>query len=209
MIDSIIFDVDGTLWDSTDIVAQAWNQVISQKTDRPANLTGKDLKNLFGRLLEDIAAVIFADEPKERQLELIDLCCQEEHRALLDTPAPVYDGLEDALKILSRKYRLFIVSNCQAGYIEVLLAATGLAGYFEAHLCPGDTGKAKAANIKTIVDTYHLKSAVYVGDTAGDFQATKEAGLPFIFASYGFGQVTQPDAVISSLQELPEVTAIL
>ena len=64
-------------------------------------------------------------------------------------------------------------------------------------------------NIKTIVDTYHLKSAVYVGDTAGDFQATKEAGLPFIFASYGFGQVTQPDAVISSLHELPEVTAIL
>ena len=64
MIDSIIFDVDGTLWDSTDIVAKAWNQVISQKTNRPANLTGKDLKKLFGRLLEDIAAVIFANEPK-------------------------------------------------------------------------------------------------------------------------------------------------
>lgn len=205
MIDSIIFDVDGTLWDSTDIVAKAWNCVIAEETDLPLRLSGSDLKKLFGRLLEDIAAVIFEGELKERQLELIDLCCQEEHRALLRRPAPVYEGLEEALKILGSKYRLFIVSNCQAGYIEVFLKATGLAGYFEGHLCPGDTGKAKASNIRTIVETYGLKAPVYVGDTAGDFEASKEAGVPFIFASYGFGEVRQPDGVIQRPMELPGV----
>lgn len=198
MFDSIIFDLDGTLWDSTDIVAGAWNCVIAEETDLNLRVTGGDLKNLFGRLLEDIAAVVFAEEPKERQLELIDLCCQEQHRALLRKPGFVYEGLEDALKVLSEKYRLFIVSNCQAGYIEIFLKSTGLSKYFEAHLCPGDTGKAKASNIKTIVDTYALQSPVYVGDTAGDFKAAKEAGLPFIFASYGFGRVEQPDALITS-----------
>lgn len=202
MIDSIIFDLDGTLWDSTDVVAKAWNCVIAEETDLDLRVTGDDLKNLFGRLLEDIAAVIFAEEPKERQLELIDLCCQEQHRTLLRNPGSVYERLEDTLKILSEKYRLFIVSNCQAGYIEVFLKSTGLSPYFEGHLCPGDTGKPKASNIKTIVDNYDLTSPVYVGDTVGDFHAAKEAGLPFIFASYGFGQVEQPDAIITSPMDL-------
>lgn len=207
MIDSIIFDVDGTLWDSTDVVAKSWNCVIAEETDLSLRLSGGDLKKLFGRLLEDIAAVIFESEPKERQLELIDLCCQEEHRALLRTPAPVYKGLEDVLKILGSKYRLFIVSNCQSGYIEVFLKTTGLGGYFEGHLCPGDTGKVKASNIRTIVETYGLKAPVYVGDTTGDFEASKEAGIPFIFASYGFGNVEQPDGIIKNPMELPGVVA--
>lgn len=59
MIDSIIFDVDGTLWDSTDVVANAWNQIMEKETDMTPNLTGAVLKGLFGRLLPDIAAVIF------------------------------------------------------------------------------------------------------------------------------------------------------
>ena len=59
LIDSIIFDVDGTLWDSTDVVADAWNQIMEKETDMTPNLTGAVLKGLFGRLLPDIAAVIF------------------------------------------------------------------------------------------------------------------------------------------------------
>ena len=114
LIDSIIFDVDGTLWDSTDVVADAWNQIMEKETDMTPNLTGAVLKGLFGRLLPDIAAVIFHEYPKERQLELIEACCAKEHEALLATPAPVYPGLVDALSILSRHYPLYIVSNCQA-----------------------------------------------------------------------------------------------
>ena len=165
MIDSIIFYVDGTLGDSTAVVAAAWNQIMEKETDMTPNLTGTVLKGLFGRLLPDIAAVIFHEYPKERQLELIEACCAKEHEALLATPAPVYPGLVDALSILSRHYPLYIVSNCQAGYIEVFLEATGLGHYFKDHLCPGDTGKAKADNIRTIIEQNHLQHAVYVGDT--------------------------------------------
>ena len=150
-MDSIIFDVDGTLWDSTEICAKAWTDAIHRETDLSLTIDAPTLKGLFGRLLPDIASVLFADYPKEEQLRLIELCCQEEHKALLAQCAPLYPALEDTLRQLKKKYRLFIVSNCQAGY---------------------------------------------VGDTLGDFNATKDAGIPFVFASYGFGQVSSPDYTI-------------
>lgn len=201
-MDSIIFDVDGTLWDSTPTCARAWTKVIQQETDLDLIITEQTLKGLFGRLLPDIAKVIFPDYPAQRQLELIDKCCKAEHEALLECCAPLYPELETVLEKLSKKYRLFIVSNCQAGYIEVFLKTSGLSSYFEGHLCPGDTGNAKAANIKQIISDYHLTSPVYVGDTNGDYKATKEAGIPFVFASYGFGTVSSPDYTIKCPAEL-------
>ena len=170
-MDSIIFDVDGTLWDSTEICAKAWTDAIHRETDLSLTIDAPTLKGLFGRLLPDIASVLFADYPKEEQLRLIDRCCQEEHKALLAQCAPLYPALEDTLRQLKEKYRLFIVSNCQAGYIEVFLETSGLGSYFEGHLCPGDTGNAKADNIRQIIRDYNLKTPVYVGDTLGDFNA--------------------------------------
>ncbi len=201
-MDSIIFDVDGTLWDATDACAIAWTKAIHQATGLNKIITPEILKNLFGRTLSDIADIVFEGFPKEERMRLINLCCDEEHRTLLAHPAPLYPRLEEALKALSQKYRLFIVSNCQAGYIEVFLKATGFSSYFEGHLCPGDTGHAKAANIAQIIRDYHLQSPVYVGDTQGDYIATKENQIPFIFAAYGFGQVDTPDDRIESPWDL-------
>lgn len=201
-MDSIIFDLDGTLWDSTEVVAQSWTKAIREQTDLDMVITSQRLHQLFGQLLPDIARQIFTEETPKRQLELIDMCCQEEHRALLATPPHTYEGVDDTLKALSRKLPLFIVSNCEAGYIEVFLKATGLEEYFRGHLCPGDTGNAKADNIKQIIRENNLKSPVYVGDTAGDYRATKEAGIPFIFASYGFGEVETPDYIIGEFGDL-------
>lgn len=204
-MDSIIFDVDGTLWDSTDICAKAWTNVARKQIDPEMTISPAKLQGLFGRLLPDIGAAIFADCPQEQQLELVEACCEEEHRLLLKQCAPLYPRLEETLSALSKKYRLFIVSNCQAGYIEVFLQSSGLSNYFEGHLCPGDTGHAKAYNICKIIKDYHLQSPVYVGDTLGDFEATKQAGIPFVFASYGFGSVPEPDYIIRIPSDLCEI----
>lgn len=100
--------------------------------------------------LPGIARQLFPDLSEAEQLRIIDGCCQAEHEALLKKCAPLYEGLEHTLQELGKKYPLFIVSNCQAGYIEVFLKATGFGHYFKGHLCPGDTGLAKAANIRKI-----------------------------------------------------------
>lgn len=201
-MDSIIFDVDGTLWDSTFVVAKAWDEVAKREYDPNINITAELLKCHFGKLLPDIGRAIFTKAEESEALRLTDVCCEAEHEALLATPPDVYSGMRETLAKLSEKYPLFIVSNCQAGYIEVFLQATGLGKYFQDHLCPGDTGVAKAENIKEIVRRNNLKDAVYVGDTMGDYRATKEAGLPFIFASYGFGEVSTPDYTINQPLDL-------
>ena len=204
-MDSIIFDVDGTLWDSTAACAQAWNEAILRETGKSMNFTEHTLKSLFGRLLPDIAKVIFPDCTTERQLYLIDLCCQEEHRALLEQCAPLYPNLEDTLQKLSEKYPLFIVSNCQDGYIQSFYSGNHTAKYFKDCECIGVTGKSKGANIRLVMERNGLKSPVYIGDTQGDADAAAQAGIPFIYAAYGFGQVKAFDAEIHTFEELLDI----
>ena len=204
-MDSIIFDLDGTLWDSTAIVARAWTEYLTRTEHMDILITEERLKSLFGRPMPQIAEMVFPDQSPAEQLRLLDGCCQAEHEALSRQCAPLYPGLESTLQALSRKFPLFIVSNCQAGYIEVFLKATGFSKYFKGHLCPGDTGKDKAGNIRQIIDDYGLSSPVYVGDTMGDYKACQKAGVPFIFASYGFGDVPEGTLRIRSLPELISV----
>lgn len=202
-MDSIIFDLDGTLWDSTHVVADAWNEVLQEKCNKA--LTSADLKKLFGKTLDHIASIVFSDFPQEQQMELIEQCCAREHLFLQENPPAPYAGVEETLAALSSRYPLFIVSNCQAGYIELFLSITNLGRYITGHLCPGDTNKAKAYNIAQVVKQHSLQSPVYVGDTKGDQQASLEASVPFIFASYGFDDVKDSDYTIQKPEDLLEL----
>ncbi len=201
-MDSIIFDLDGTLWDSTPLIAQAWNTYLWEEFHLETNITSETLKSLFGQPLPDIARQLFPHCSEEEQLRRISGCCEAEHRALTKKAAPLYPQLRETLDELSPRLPLFIVSNCQSGYIELFLHTTGLSSYFSGHLCYGDTEQSKAQNISSIIQKYHLLSPVYVGDTLGDYQSCQKAGIPFVFASYGFGEVPNPDYIISCPRDL-------
>ena len=152
--------------------------------------------------MDDIAYSLFSEYPAEDAVKIIRRACAIENEWLAVHHAVLYDGVLDTLKTLSGKMPLFIVSNCQGGYIEVMLETTGLTPYITDHLCPDDTGHAKASNIRAIVEKHNLKSPVYVGDTQGDLNASREAGVKFVFASYGFGQVDSYDGVIEKPEDL-------
>ena len=106
---------------------------------------------------------------------------------------------------LSKKLPLFIVSNCQAGYIEAFLKVTDLGKYVTDFENPGRTGKPKADNIRLVIERNNLDKAFYVGDTQGDYDATMAAGIPFIFAAYGFGNIDGDEEEIQGLNELPDL----
>jgi phosphoglycolate phosphatase len=202
MTDAIIFDIDGTIWDSTEVVEKAWNLAAKKAGILDKHITAAELKALFGRPMEEIIDILFADETEEKKAELGPLCFEYEHAFLKKEPGKIYPGVEDMLKLLHGYYRLFIVSNCQAGYIETVLHATGFGPFFEDYACPGDTGLLKAENIRLIMERNGLKSAIYVGDTQMDAEACKKAGIPIIYAAYGFGKAEQPEYTIETPSEL-------
>ena len=192
-MDSIIFDLDGTLWDSEIARARAWTEYLTRTEHMDILITEERLKSLFGRPMPQIAEMVFPDQSPAEQLRLLDGCCQAEHQALLKQCAPLYEDLENTLQSLSQKFPLYIVSNCQAGYIEVFLKSSRFEKYFAGHLCHGDTGADKPETLSLLIKKEGLSSPVYVGDTVGDFLSCRKAKVPFVFASYGFGDVPEPD----------------
>jgi phosphoglycolate phosphatase len=207
MIDGIIFDMDGTIWDSTDNVAVAFRKVIEEQypyvTDE---ITGEKLKGLFGLPLDEIAVRLFLSvKDRDQAVKIMDDCCRYECEYLAVHGANLYGGVEATLKKLSEKYKLFIVSNCQEGYIQCFFTANPhLEKYFTDYEYPGRTGRFKTDNIKLVVERNHLKHPVYVGDTQGDADASKAAGVPFVFARYGFGDVKDYKSAVDSFAELAD-----
>jgi phosphoglycolate phosphatase len=204
-MDSIIFDLDGTLWDSSEAVVGAWNSVLSRYKEIVKEITREDLQGVMGLQVHEVARKLFPEAEEDMQREILNECCEAECLYLAGHGGMLYEGLEEVLKVLAAKYRLFIVSNCQAGYIEAFFKYHQLEKYFADYENPGRTGLSKGENIKLIMDRNNLHSPVYVGDTEGDLKAAKCAGVPFIFASYGFGEVRGYDYSINSLNELTSV----
>ena len=206
--DGIIFDVDGTLWDSTDVVKDAWNRAFIDSGYDDPKITAKRLKGLFGLPMEDIIKDIFPNGTDEEIEKLTPVIYANEDSYLDEHGGKLYPGIIETIEKLSETIPVFIVSNCQEGYIELFMRKTGCEDRIKAHLCYGDTGLFKAENIRKIVKDHGLAAPVYVGDTIMDKEACDEAGCTFIFARYGFGEAPDARYVIDSPEELIELVTV-
>lgn len=202
MFDSIIFDLDGTLWDATDGAAVIWSEVAGKYTQATDIISADRLKALYGLPLEEIAVKLLPSVSRDTAIKIMRESTIKQCPYLEKTGGILFTGLEDTLIKLKEKYRLFIVSNCEEGYIQCFLKAHQLDQYFEDFEYPGRTGVLKADNIRLIMNRNQLLNPVYVGDTIGDAAASQKAGIPFIYARYGFGSVEDYDYVIDSFPEL-------
>lgn len=204
MFDGILFDLDGTLWDAVPEVTESWNRTLAREGVSRV-LTVEELRPCMGLLLSDIGARLLPDVSQERREELIERCCADENDYLAQRGAALYPGEEEALATLSGQYPLFVVSNCQSGYIEAFYQGTGLGRYFTDFESAGNTGLTKAENIALVAKRHGLKRPVYVGDTALDHASAQAAGVSFIHAAYGFGRVEN----VSAIHSLGELEALL
>ena len=204
-MDGIIFDIDGTLWDSTDPVAASWNRAIQENSSLDLTVDAKILSGLFGKTMTEIGNELFPALPVKEREHLLNICLEQENNYLEQHPGIFYDGVIETIKKLSEKHPLFIVSNCQRGYIEVLLRTCALEPFIKDHLCFGETQTSKGQTIRTLMERNGLKEPVYVGDTQGDADACAEAGISFIFAEYGFGNVPDADMRIRRFSDLENI----
>ena len=200
----IIFDLDGTLWDSSKTVVDSWNEKIKTFHEDVDLITYEQMQGYMGKPMDEIAYGVFCKLSKERALELLKICEIYENEYIRVHGGVLYPDLEEVLAALQEDYFLAIVSNCQVGYIEAFLEYHRLGSYFSDTENYGNTLLSKAENIRLIVERNHLEKAVYVGDIMSDYQSTMEAGLPFIHAAYGFGSVPEGTPGIMSLKELPD-----
>lgn len=204
MITAIIFDLDGTMWDSTGCACDIWNRVLEKHSNIDFRMTKEKAEQLMGKTMEEIDEILFPDFSDELRKSIVDEFGMEEVDYLKENGAVLYDGLEETLKELIHDYKLYIVSNCQDGYVSAFLHAHNLNKYFEDIEMSGRTGMDKGSNIKLIMERNNIQKAIYIGDTEGDEKAAHVANIPFIYAKYGFGKAINPDAIITKITELPD-----
>ncbi|MCQ2593122.1 MAG: HAD family hydrolase [Treponema sp.] len=201
--DSIILDVDGTIWNTTSIVAGAWNLAIEKNFPQVKPVSAEILQGQFGKTMKVIADNLFSVLTEAQKEVLMECCCQEEQKALGENTKDItYPLVIETIIELAKKVPVFIVSNCQKGYIEVVIEKNNIADYITDFECYGNNKKSKDENIALLVQRNHLQKPVYVGDTQGDCDACKKAGVPFIFAEYGFGSADSYYASIKNFSEL-------
>lgn len=199
-VKNIILDVDGTLWNTTEVVAVAWNKAIQADGRTEVTVDGARLRTLFGKPMDVIGKELFTEISGKVREELLDSCCRYEQEALYEEKETLlYPNVSETIQNLVQKQqkKLFIVSNCQTGYIELFLEKNNLGSYITDFECFGNTGLSKGKNISLLMERNKIpvSECVYVGDTVGDYDAAKEAGVPFLFAAYGFGSVTGTEQI--------------
>lgn len=199
--DGIIFDLDGTLWDSCQAVAESWNESLGRHLARSGFFTAQDVQGIMGLPEKGIAEKLFSSFGEEKE-RICRFCLDEEPEYLSRHGGKVYPGVDAMLEALSEKAGLYIVSNCRSGYIESFLDFSGFGEYISDMACEGSTGLLKADNIRLLIEKHCLKNPVYIGDTALDERSAKQAGCLFVHAAYGFGQAEAPAGVIKAAGEL-------
>ena len=208
----IIFDMDGTVWDSSENVAGAWTVKVHEAGFTDKTITGEDIKSVMGKPMDVIADTLFTFTEKGKQRNDLRFACEKyENEFLRKNGGILYENVfETWAKLKEMGYHIYIVSNCQEGYIESFLGFYNIAygspeDLVEDIECYGNNFLQKDENIRLMAERNDLAAACYVGDIQSDYDAAFKAGVPFIHARYGFGTINTEVPYIDSFEELVKV----
>lgn len=204
--DSLLFDMDGTLWDAVDSYAEVWNRTFDELGMAHEAVSRESLTGMMGRHLEDITRALCPDvQDLPGFMKVLE---RNEDEMMPRLGGRLYPGVAETIAMLARRYPLFIVSNSGPKGVDNFLDYTGLRPYIKDSLTHGGTGLDKGQNIKVLVDCYKLKNPWYVGDTVSDSEAARQAGTGMIWAAYGFGHDVDADYVLHKFTDLPGLLGI-
>ncbi len=202
----IIFDFDGTIADSLEVVLTISNRLAGEFGYPPTcSQDIKRLKNLSSREILQQSKVPFFRLP----FLLRRLRCELNREICTLQPVP---GMKEALLNLKQQgHRLGIVTSNSRENVMAFLAAQGMEELFD-FIGSGFTIFGKGKVIQRIIQQYHLEPATvfYVGDETRDIEAAKKIQIRAIAVSWGFNSrevlaEQDPDFLIHHPQELIEI----
>ena len=200
----LLIDLDGTLWDSASAVAEAWNEIFQREDPSLAPLTVDDIHGVMGMTMKEIGQTLYPDFHSPRRNAIFDECCTYEVEYLYKHCGVLYPDFRSTMEALKAAgYNLAVVSNCRRGYIDAFLSSSDAGDLFLDYEEWERTGLTKGENIRLVMERNGYKKGIYIGDTKKDREAALQAGIPFIHAAYGFGEVESSDGVIHNLSDLP------
>ena len=201
----ILFDLDGTLWDTLEATYYVVNRYLKDKgefyrVDRSiieenmGNEFSVCAKNYFPHLLKeesnDLLAKIY---DRENEMLKEGLCLGK-----------VYPNVRETLEVLSKNYILCLVSNCSNDfYIENFLNTANVGDFIKDYIAASKYSISKKEAIQKMIEKYSCKDVIYVGDTKKDQDSCE--GCSFVHAKYGFGKGVDSKYFINSFEELVDL----
>ncbi len=181
----VIFDWDGTLMDSTRLIARSL-----QSACRDAGIdvpTERDALFVIGLNMQDTFNLVAPGAGEETRRTLVER--YRHHFLANEHEAPLYDGVEAMLSDLHARGRRMAVATGKARRgLDRALDATGLRPWFEATRC-ADEGFAKPhpGMLLMLLDLTGVepRRALMVGDTTHDLELAANAGVDAVAVSYG------------------------
>ena len=198
--DSLIFDLDGTLWDALHTSAAAFTEVF-HSYGILNDVTADALKKVTGLPFDECIEKMYPGI-SDKYPDILKEFDVYERAAIEKKGGCIYPSVVQGIKVLSGKYKIFIVSNCDEWYLQAFLRHSALPGFITDYTCYGKSRHTKSEMITMLKDTYLLHKPVYVGDTMLDYTSSAGCNIDFIYAEYGFGSVDAPCRKISCFDEL-------
>jgi len=176
MINTILFDYDGTLMDTNEVVLQSWQHTF--RTLRGHEEDPEFIRSTFGEPLVMTLAKLFPEVPVEKSLEVY----RTYQRKVFTDFVEVFPGMLDLLKILKQKgYKLGLVTSRTKDTTWSGLEHYGMDKYFDAVITAGDTDKHKPDPAPILITLEKLGSApeesLMIGDTMFDLLCARNAGV--------------------------------
>lgn len=206
----LLMDLDGTLIDSVPDIVAAVNRMGSTRGFRPFDRA--EVTPMVGDGTRTLLERVFAarETPFDPTVEAPYMADYTAHAA--DQTRPFPGVIETLRRFTETGWKLAVCTNKPVKATHAVLAALGLAPFLSA-IGGGDSFAARKPDPRHLLGTLELaggsvEAAVMVGDHHNDVRAAAGAGVPCVFAAWGYGPLSMADgaaAVAERFADLPEV----